>query len=58
MTIQKFTGTKIRFSYSRKLDKHLYFGCLEVGEKGVAKNIAKFSGKHLCQILFFNKVAC
>ena len=25
--------------------------------KGVLKNFAKFSGKHLCQSLFFNKVA-
>ena len=27
------------------------------GEKGVLKNFAKFTGKHLCQDLFFNKVA-
>ena len=26
-------------------------------KKGVAKNLAKFTGKHLCQGLFFNKVA-
>ena len=26
-------------------------------EKGVLKNFAKFAGKHLCQGLFFNKVA-
>ena len=25
--------------------------------KGVLRNFAKFLGKHLCQILFFNKVA-
>ena len=25
--------------------------------KGVLRNFAKFSGKHLCQSLFFNKVA-
>ena len=25
--------------------------------KGVLRNIAKFTGKHLCQSLFFNKVA-
>ena len=24
--------------------------------KGVLRNFAKFTGKHLCQILFFNKV--
>ena len=26
-------------------------------EKGVLRNLAKFTGKHQCQILFFNKVA-
>ena len=27
-------------------------------KKGVLKNFAKFTGKHLCQSLFFNKVTC
>ena len=27
-------------------------------EKGVLRNIVKFTGKHLCQSLFFDKVAC
>ena len=26
-------------------------------EKGVLRNFPKFTGKHLCQSLFFNKVA-
>ena len=26
-------------------------------EKGVLRNFAKFTGKHLCKRLFFNKVA-
>ena len=26
-------------------------------EKGVLRNFAEFTGKHLCQSLFFNKVA-
>ena len=26
-------------------------------KKGVLKNFTKFTGKHLCQSLFFNKVA-
>ena len=26
--------------------------------KGVLRNFAKYTGKHLCQSLFFNKVAC
>ena len=25
--------------------------------KGVLRNFTKFTGKHLCQVLFFNKVA-
>ena len=33
-------------------------GRLEVFcEKGVLRNVAKFTEKHLCQSLFFNKVA-
>ena len=27
-------------------------------KKGVLKNFTKFTGKHLCQSLYFNKVAC
>ena len=26
-------------------------------EKGVLRNFAKLTGKHLCQVVFFNKVA-
>ena len=26
-------------------------------KKGVLKNFVKFTGKHLCQSLFFNKIA-
>ena len=26
--------------------------------KGVLRNVAKFTVKHLCQVLFYNKVAC
>ena len=26
-------------------------------KKGILRNFAKFTGKHLCQSLFFNKVA-
>ena len=38
---------------------HLYrSSCPEVfSKKGVLRNFAKFAGKHLCQGLFFNKVA-
>ena len=31
--------------------------CPEAATGGVLKNFAKFTGKHLCQGLFFNKVA-
>ena len=27
------------------------------GKKGVLRNFTKFTGKHLCQILYFNEVA-
>ena len=27
------------------------------GKKGVFRNFIKFTGKHLCQSLFFNKIA-
>ena len=39
------------------------FGLLEATtggvfcKKGILRNFAKFTGKHLCQSLFFNKVA-
>ena len=29
----------------------------EAATKGVLRNFTKFKGKHLCQSLFFNKVA-
>ena len=53
-----------------KGDVYLYFANFSVnerhnrsshqrcsGKKGVLRNFAKFTGKHLCQSLFFNKVA-
>ena len=30
----------------------------EFCKKGVLRNFTKLTGKHLCQSLFFNKVAC
>ena len=39
-------------------DAKLRSSCPEVFyKKGVLRNLAKFTGKHLCQRLFFNKVA-
>ena len=38
-------------------DRRLTVKGSEAIEKGVLINFAKFTGKHLCQRLFFNKVA-
>ena len=49
-----------RSTFSGKVQKSVIFrsGRPEVFcEKGVLRNFAKFTGKHLCQCLFFNKVA-
>ena len=41
----------------------IFIGCIQKQhqrysiKKGVRKNFAKFTGKHLCQSLFFSKVA-
>ena len=49
MNIKASTGFNCnRFSSSRP---EAFF------KLGVLKNFAKFTGKHLCQSLFFNKVA-
>ena len=37
------------------MDRSSHRGCSV--KKGVLRNFAKFTGKHLCQSLFFNKVA-
>ena len=35
----------------------LYQGFTETATRGVFRNFTKFTGKHLCQSLFFNKAA-
>ena len=49
----------IDLTYKIKLTiKHNRSSCLEVFcKKGVLRNFTKFTGKHLCQSLFFNKVS-
>ena len=44
---------------SKKLDlsNHRNSDIQVFGKKGVLKDFAKFTGKHLCQSLFFNEVA-
>ena len=44
----------------RKLQRvtaHVVLGIPEGATRGVLRNFAKLTGKHLCQTLFFNKVA-
>ena len=42
---------QIRKSVKQKQPPEILF------KKGVLRNFAKFTGKHLCQSLFFNKIA-
>ena len=60
--IRKPLNNRQLFSNSSSLSKcsSRYRGSrLEVlCEKGVLRNFKKFTRKHLCQGLFFNKVAC
>ena len=46
-------GTRRRFPPSKYRSSRLEVFC----KKGVLKIFAKFRGKHLCQSIFFNKVA-
>ena len=51
-------AAKLILIFPKKVQANYESSCLEViCEKGVSKNFAKFTGKHLCQSLFFNKVA-
>ena len=51
----------LRTAIFRKLSRHLFqYRSSHQGwsiKKGVLRNFTKFTGKHLCQSLFFNKVA-
>ena len=60
--------TVLSFQNKNKVNKnklHIWFyhleavvrGCLVKCKKSVLRNLVKFTGKHLCQSLFFNKVA-
>ena len=57
MLHKKIENCLMREYSKRKLDyvrsSHPEVFC----KKGVLRNFAKFTGKHLCQSLFFNKVA-
>ena len=48
---------KISVKFSQSSEAVVQSRCAEVSvRKGVLRNFAKFTGKHLCQGLFFNKV--
>ena len=44
-------------NFSKFTDKHKKPSSEDVLSKDVLKNFARFSDKHLCRSLFFNKVA-
>ena len=44
-----------KFKMNRELDRSINRNCS--AKKGVLRNFEKFTGKHLCQGLFFHKVA-
>ena len=46
-------GDELDFRKKKYRSSHQEVFC----EKGVLRNFAKFTGKHLCQSLFFNKAA-
>ena len=49
---------RILFQMSEIIRAQTRSNCPEVlQKKGALRNFAKFTGKHLCQSLFFNKVA-
>ena len=68
-TIKRPLKLKIKNSYCLKDLEHHCKSCCKKAlsffnhrmcsvKKGVLRNFAKFTGKHLCQSLFFYKVAC
>ena len=50
-TKHKPYDTELRLKLCKKQSPDVFY------KKGVLRNFAKFTGKHLCQRLFFNKVA-
>ena len=53
----------IKINNQLSFENHISFFCWKASEaevfckKGVLRNFTKFTGKHLCQNLFFNKAA-
>ena len=58
--IKTETLSRVFSSEFCEISKNIYFHKQPpdvLYKKGVSRNFIKFTGKHLCQILFFNKVA-
>ena len=51
-----FIANRIQFHYNIRHRK-FSLNCKRSVKKGALRNFTKFTGKHLCQSLFFNKVA-
>ena len=56
MKVQTILLSTERMAFRESFNSHRQPPWCSV-RKGVPKNFAKFTGKHLCQILFFNNVA-
>ena len=66
MLASNFTNNKLLRKHFNSYFSDMLYPFLQISDaatrrcfikKGVTKNFAKFTGKHLCQSLFFNKVA-
>ena len=55
--VRALRGTPSNENSSKKVKGVLLEAVTEVFCKGVLRNFAKFTGKHLCQSLFFSNVA-
>ena len=58
LKVKRFTYLCFLASAKVTLGADYRSGCTEVFcKKAILRNFAKFTGKHMCQIIFFNKVA-
>ena len=52
-----FLHFEVRHIHSKFCQLHLILSRSVFCKKGILRNFAKLTGKHLCQSLFFNRVA-
>ena len=55
--INMFLHFEVRHIHSKFCQLHLILSRSVFCKKGILRNFAKLTGKHLCQSLFFNRVA-